>query len=996
MKKLRFGTACAMCAALLFTQSASSGLRRDKPIHDLGKAEVMDRIILSLLEYYYDPVRFDPLQMFKETVEALQKSVAEIKVSYAADDSSATVEVVDHKITVDLREVTSLWALSQRLRKVLLFLEQHLPKSEYDFQNLEYAAANAMLSTLDPHSNALPPNIYQDFQMETAGEFGGLGIRITTDRRPPCNGKLTVVDVFPETPAKRAGLVPGSQIIRIDGESTVNITVSEAAQRLRGSPGTSVRIVARQPKGALEKYTLVRERIPIDSVKWRMLDDKVGYIELEQFQENSAAHLKKALAELHKQKMKGLILDMRGNPGGLLEIAIKAADLFLDSGTIVATAGREKSEQSVRNASVKGTEPRYPMVVLVDSSSASAAEIIAGSLRNHGRALLVGESTFGKGSVQMVLPLPKGGAFKLTSAQYLIPGDISIQAIGVIPDINFVSRTVDKKEMDLEPFSGRFSEADLEQHLDRPNLRTRADRASAVKSTIYIPAAERQSDRAKFERCFVPDADRTLYRTRYETEFARKLIANARGTTAEELLVQARSMLERDAKTHDRSIEREMKKIGIDWSAAPNANPTAQKKPDELKKRIDKRVTASARIVGKVAVGKELKLKVTVKNGSDKPIYRLRAVTESDNHQLDSNELVFGKLKPGRAKSWTVGVKLSPLASARVDPVKINFKSQAGPLPKPAAITVEVPKRAEPRLAYNWFFEDLGNGNGAFEPGEEVLVHVSLRNTGKGETIDTEARISAKPGVDVVQGRFVIGKLKPNQSAEGHFRLKISRRFNLEAAELDLTVEDWLRERFPTSLTLLHREIDLPVSPLAPGLDSATGAVTIAGDSPAVIREGPSAASRIIGTARAGSSFAVDGIKDGYFRAVSGEGKSPKSKHIWIAKKDTVPGGNARSAFAPTLIAPPVISIEGPRVRRVGVDKVRVKGVAQHPKQVRDLMVFVGDRKVLYLPNHDKRFPDRIAFDVEAPLEKGVNHVTVVTRFDDKVLSSEQVFVRRD
>ncbi|MCP4196685.1 MAG: PDZ domain-containing protein [Proteobacteria bacterium] len=991
MKKNRWLlTLIVVQVLLLHSPLGFSAPSLDKSDHNFGEARVVDRVILSVIERYYDRERIDSQQMFRATMEALQKRLAEVTVAYDEEQKTATVGVLGHLTVIDMADLRSPWDLSRHIRRTFQFLYQYLPKEEYDLQLVEYAVANAMLATLDPHSNALPPDIYENLRMDTTGEFGGLGIRISTDRRPPCRGKLTVVDVFDGTPAKRAGLRPGDHIIRIGGDSTINITTAEAAERLRGTPGSKVNIKIRSQDGTMRFIDIRRETIAIESVQSEMLKGKVGYITLSAFQGNSAAEFKEALDELHEKGMKGLVFDLRGNPGGLLDVAIKIADFFLESGTIVATAGRNKDQQSVRNATANGTQGRYPIVVLIDANSASAAEIIAGALRNHGRVVLVGQTTFGKGSVQMVRPMPGGGALKLTSAQYLTPGDISIQAVGVAPDVSFRLYAVEKKDLDLGESRRSFSEADLSAHLDRPSTRTRKDRPSRIYGTLFIPQAERKADLAKYERCFMKE-DRTPFRGRYEKEFARRLIANTDGTTAGELLVKAREMVEQDNQRQDKTMQKALKRLGVDWSKGRIAKPQPGGTEEKSKEKFDSRVTAKAKIVGPIIPGRAFKINVTVKNGTKKPIYRLQALTESDNNALDGFEFVFGKVGPGKQRGWSAVLELSPIASPRVDPVKIRFRRESGPLPGPIEVEGKVPEQKVPRLAYNWQFEDLGNSNGLAEIGEELLMHVTIKNVGTGATQDAAAELSAKPGVDVEQGRFDLGKLRPGETVKGYFKLKVSKHFTMEKAKINFFVEDWFPARMRTTRTLLNREIDLPVHASGPSAESASGSVTIKADRVAPLREAPSKDGRVVANAPSGVSFAIDYSFGDFFRVAIGA-----HRHAWIDAADVAPGGKPNPKYDVVFVMPPEIRIEGPRVRRVTTEKVQIQGYAEHSEHVRDFMVFVGDHKVMYLPNTDPASGERIAFKVDVPLEAGANHVMLVARYDDKVNSVLSIFVRRD
>ncbi|HUT77588.1 MAG TPA: S41 family peptidase, partial [Polyangia bacterium] len=779
--------------ALVAAGASAAAAPRPGKDHDLARAAVVDRVILAVIENYYDPERISPREMFASVTEMLGRKVAEFEF-HAQGERAAKVAIGGKVLDLDLTELDSPWELSRLLRRLLGFLEKHLPAGEYDEVDLEYDVANAVLATLDPHSSAMSPDVYEDLRMGTVGEFGGLGIKITTDRRPPCGGVLTVVEVFLHTPAHRAGFKVGDRILRIGGESTINITTGEAANRLRGKPGTAVELEIERTDGTRRKVSVTRQRIPIESVTWKMLDGKVGYVELEAFQGNSAVEFAGALRALHAKGMKGLILDLRGNPGGLLDVAIKVADQLLDGGTIVATAGRPEDEREVSNASAEGTEPRYPMVVLVDFSSASAAEIIAGALGNHGRALLAGETTFGKGSVQMVMPLPAGGALRLTSAQYLTPGDISIQTVGVAPDVRFVPAVVDKEQLELEWRGRVFSEADLDKHLERPSARGRGDRDRAAEALLFVPAAEREKDRLAFDRCYDDDPDRQGFKARYEVEFARRLVAGATGETAEELLVDAREIIARDRIEEEHKLFRAFRKLGVDWSAPAEGQPAVE--PETVPEpRAVPEVTARIALTGKVEPDSKLGIKVTVHNGSDRPIHRLRAVTRSENQLLEGRELAFGLVGPGRTRAWTAIVELPPVMSARIDPVTLDFRSADGRIPGPASIDVRIPGRSEPRLALAWQLEDLGNGNGFVEPGEEILAHVRVSNLGAGATFDSEANLSARPGVDIIEGRFHMGRIGPGASKEGRFRFRVAERFDGAAAEIRLSIDDWVRSR---------------------------------------------------------------------------------------------------------------------------------------------------------------------------------------------------------
>lgn len=329
---------------------------------------------------------------------------------------------------------------------------------ETDITELIYGAIRGMLATLDPHSSFLTPEMYQDMKDDTHGEFGGLGIEITKK-----DGVLVVVSPIEDTPAFKAGIEAGDQIVKIGDKSTKDMEIMEAVRLLRGARGESVTIsIWREGFGAPKVYTIVRDIIQLHSVKGKMLQQGYGYVRLSQFQARTGSNLKQKLADLKKangEELKGLILDLRNNPGGLLDQAVAVSDLFLSEGLIVYTEGREVGSQMKFLAQSEGTEADYPLVVLINGGSASASEIVAGALQDQGRAVLLGEQSFGKGSVQSVIPMGDKSGLRLTTARYFTPSGVSIQARGITPDILVSPITSEEKEE-----KHLLREKDLEHH----------------------------------------------------------------------------------------------------------------------------------------------------------------------------------------------------------------------------------------------------------------------------------------------------------------------------------------------------------------------------------------------------------------------------------------------------------------------------------------------------------------------------------------------------
>jgi len=333
---------------------------------------------------------------------------------------------------------------------------------ETNSKDLVYGAIKGMLETLDPHSSFMPPTMYKEMQEETRGRFEGIGIEIEMK-----NGFLTVVSPIVDTPAFKAGIQARDQIIQIEGETTKNLTLMESVKRLRGPKGSKVTImIMREGFTKPQEFTLVRDVIPVRSVRYEILEKQYGYIRVTQFQEktdNEFEKAMKALEEENKGSIKGLILDLRNNPGGLLDQAVKVTDRFIESGLIVSVEGRREDQKIKSYARHEGTISPYPLIVLINGGSASGAEIVAGAIQDHGRGILVGTQSFGKGSVQTIFPLKDGSGLRLTTARYFTPNGRSIQAKGIVPDI--IVKPLPLEEEKVAPAPKFPSEKDLERHL---------------------------------------------------------------------------------------------------------------------------------------------------------------------------------------------------------------------------------------------------------------------------------------------------------------------------------------------------------------------------------------------------------------------------------------------------------------------------------------------------------------------------------------------------
>ena len=363
---------------------------------------------------------------------------------------------------------------------------------EIDTQKAVDGAIQGLLQTLDPHSSYLKPEEFQELQEETSGSFSGVGIEVTIK-----DGILTVVSPIEGTPADKAGIKANDLIVEIEGKKTKDMNPDEAIRQLRGPKGSKVTItIQRQGWNQPRPFSLTRDIIPLHSVKASFLAPGFAYFRITNFQSHTTRDFKQKLADLQKdQAIRGLILDLRNNPGGLLNQAISISDIFLKQGTIVSTRGRTEDQNMVFKAHDSSDDSRVPMVVLVNEGSASAAEIVAGALQDHKRGVIVGARTFGKGSVQTIIPLPDGAGLRMTTAKYYTPADRSIQALGISPDVEVPAQEA-ASSGDSQSSSEILRETDLQNHFqekqkDKPSPAEPVDKETRerLKNDIQLNTA---------------------------------------------------------------------------------------------------------------------------------------------------------------------------------------------------------------------------------------------------------------------------------------------------------------------------------------------------------------------------------------------------------------------------------------------------------------------------------------------------------------------------
>jgi carboxyl-terminal processing protease len=361
--------------------------------------------------------------------------------------------------------------------EVLTQVQKHYVE-EVKAKDLVQGAIRGMLATLDPHSAYMTPDMYKEIQVETKGEFGGVGIQIGIK-----DNRLAVIAPIEGTPAQKAGIRAGDFIMKVNDETTKDLTLMEAVQKMRGPKGTKV-ILTIQRDGTTDPlvFTLVRDTIRIESVRNKVIENNLAYIRLTQFQESTAKDLSRALKQFRDQKLQSVILDLRNNPGGLLTSAVEVSEQFVGSGKLIVYIKSRDGRKDEYVSHAKESPEDYPMIVLVNEGSASASEIVAGALQDWGRAVIIGTTTFGKGSVQTILPLADGSGLRLTTAKYYTPKGRSIQSTGITPDIVVKAQPVAKVEKKEKEEDGRTQKPKEQTPTPKPS-----EDAAAPKSNGATP-----------------------------------------------------------------------------------------------------------------------------------------------------------------------------------------------------------------------------------------------------------------------------------------------------------------------------------------------------------------------------------------------------------------------------------------------------------------------------------------------------------------------------
>ncbi|QRK03968.1 PDZ domain-containing protein [Archangium violaceum] len=1000
------------------------------PTHDLSSLRVFTKVILYVKDNYVDPKRVKPKEMMISALEYVEKSVPDVLVDGNAETGKLSVNVNGKTREFDISHVDSLWKMSFTLKDVFDFVNKNMRPMD-DTRDIEYAAVNGMLSTLDPHSVLLRPEVYREMKLSTKGEFGGLGFVIQMRE-----GNLTVVKVLPKTPAARAGIQKDDQIKKIGEESTVNMDLNEAVSKLRGPVDSRISItVERKGWDKPHPMTLSRAMISIESVQSKLLAGNVGYIRLKNFQGNTTRDLQAALADMRRQTeskggLKGVVLDMRGNPGGLLEQAIQVSDTFVSNGTIVSTVGLSDKLREEKRARADEGEDTFPIAVLVNAGSASASEIVAGALKNLNRAVIIGRQTFGKGSVQVLYDFPDDSALKLTIAKYLTPGDVSIQEVGIVPDIELIpSAVTDERVLVFAPRK-TIGEADLDQHFGNPNsdsvAKKREDvlgREKPLETLKYLKIDEKQQqaltkkqeeadknpgvatkeDPKSTTNKHLLDVDsigsgeelddqldaesQDEVKEDFEVLFARDYVLQVPYTDRRQMLQKGKDFVEKKRRDEEQRINSAISALNVDWSPGPT--PKDVKLAATFSPPPDQRIPA----------GETFDLVLTAENKGTEPLKRVRAWTESDNYYLDRREFLIGSLAPGEKKTWKVKVRLPKDLTSRRDDVTVKFLDDHGVLPTTLVSELNFTELPRPSFAFNWqVLDDCAscNRDGVAQRGEDITVVLDVTNTGKGKALDTSAQIknAGDANIFIEKGRFKLGEIAPGETKTARFQLQVKKGFKENTFPLKLTIFDEPLEEFAME------KLQMPVADAAVAkFEPKKGLVKVA--EKAELLAAPQQDAPVLGKLPRSVVLNTEAVTKGFYRV-----ELDRERFAFVRAQDA--RDTRGKASTSVLQGVTYVARRSPPEIRLDVDasqgglvangeKYTLSGEVDDAQGLLDMYVLVNDQKVYFqgANTHGKGEPHKLKFSTEFSLKEGNNAVLVVARESTDFASRRTLVIRR-
>jgi len=948
--------------------------------HDLSALKIFNLVLVRVKDRYVDPARIDPRKMLYAALDGVQYNIPEVLVEPDVSLNKVAVAVNDKREVFDTVDVDSPWKLAAKLKRIFRFIETNM-NAGTDLAKVEYAAVNGMLSTLDPHSILMDPESARDMDASTSGKFGGLGIVIRM-----VDKKLMVVRPMKDTPASRKGIKAGDHIVKINNEPTENLTSNEAVDRMRGQPDTSVTLwIARKGDANLMRFDLERAVIRVSSVESKLLDKGVGYIKVKQFSKGIAGDVADAMKEMSGRGATSWILDLRYNPGGLTEEAVQLTDRFADSGTVVTpVSGRDRE---ARRAERGFGDTTSSLVVLVNGGSASASEIVAGALKNLDRAVIVGTRTFGKGTVQELYDNEDHSKLKLTIAQYLTPGDRSIQNLGIVPDIQLQRMYIPDKNdapsdfVRMLPPTHTYGEKDLDSHLVSTYAKDGDKPAFEVPYLVERkkPAVGSEAQTTPPDDEDEPDEDEIV--EDFEMRFARDMLAGTNTSTGPKLLASAGKPVQRVRGEEEKKLIAALSTISVDWSAPPAQQPET----------ANLEVSIAATPGDVVKAGTDVTLTATVKNTGTGAAYRVLPRLQADDNVFQDVELPIGKVGPGETKTFTARVKVPQDAIDRVDRLGVEVREARNAAAHVTPMELKIEALPRPVFAYSWQLVDEGSGDGLVQRGEKYKLLVTVKNTGDGPASEATVLLRNATGDGVVldKSRFEMKDLAPGQQRDIEFPLATDATLKEDEVVLELIAYD-------ANLDVQASDkLKFKVQPSVK-LEPAKGDVTV--KQAVAIRSGAAVETSIVGSASKGASYSVLGRYGAWVKI-----KLAGARVGFVPDTAVASGGAPAAAFTPFWNStPPLITLQT-KAGDTTATTYKLQGTVSDESHVEDVYIFVDNkgskienRKVFYRSNRGGKDGKALDFAADLPLWPGSNLVTIVARENADVRSVKFLYLYRD
>lgn len=951
--------------------------------YPLGKMPLL-RLVLRLLQrFYIDPTQFKAANMHRSGLQALENKLAEVQVQWGPKKKKYTVRLGPYTKTWRVQRFIGLFDVWLRLRPVAAFVGKHY-RGDIPVSEIEYAMVIGVMSTLDKQTRVISREILlRRRALRPKAKNGKIGASLAWDK---AKKHILIRSVVQDGPADLAGIKANDTIIAINKEKVNGGKLIRWFEKIIGLRGSRIALTIRRKGWSKPKtFVLIRALIAPPLVVSHLLPGKIGYVRLRQFSQGASLLIREHLARL-RQKAKGnllgLALDLRNNPGGRITEAVKICSLFVEKGEVVTYAGAN-TKRKTYNVTGRNVEAQYPLVVLINDRSASASELLSGALQGNNRALVIGQQSYGKGTVQSVSGMPRLGLlYRVTVAQYMVPPDRSIQMVGVAPDIALSPINVlpgktyyfSKPLRDQESRKKRWPKF-LQQYLD-PDAHF----------LMHIPYLTHAAPGDKFKRSKAPrslkswwiDATHPLAND-FEVWVARYMLAHARSSNRDVFFKRLKRPLQRLKKLQLKRLARALKKQAIDWSASDAA------------KNVSVVIVPKIKILNAklpLPTGKTIKLQVKVTGGGKPMVHRLRAIIHTKLPMLRYKEMLFGTLWPTRSYTQTIEFKLPHYLRQGVVPITIKFRGDKVNL-YPKETTFLLPWRSPkpPRYHVQYHVIDPtpdGNGDGQLQAGEKAYVRVTVRQEGGDKPTKPILRLFMER-TRIGQSRVKLGKMKPGESKTAWFTLRIPDNAKMGRRFSTITLVE------PKYGVIVKHKLDLPIAgPLPPMRLSRW--VTCA--TPVTLYNRPSPQSAPLATLSAGSNVRVLRTRLGMHQVQlplpkaysKGNSRPLTTMSAWMLQKPCKPSQTKQTKISKLQwleqFNPPKVSwnFQPTKLVHTPTPKPMLRVTSEHG--IRDLYVKRKKKKQFYKVFQYKNPKGKMQVKLPIPLklEPGLNRLQLVVR----------------